>query len=53
VGSEWEHRPAAGQLSRIGYLEGQHGKAWGGMGAVAEAFGVAYAAAGAFDPAIA
>ncbi len=52
VGSEWEGRPAQGQLSRIGFLEGQHAKAWGNMGAVAEAFGVAYAAAGAFDPAI-
>ncbi len=52
VGSEWQHLPAEGQLSRIGYLEGQHGQVWGGMGAVAEAFGVAYAAAGAFDPAI-
>ena len=52
VGSEWEGRPAQGQLSRIGFLEGKHGKVWGDMGAVAEAFGVAYAAAGAFDPAI-
>ena len=52
VGSEWEGRPAQAQLSCIGFLEGKHGQVWGDMGAVAEAFGVAYAAAGAFDPAI-
>ena len=52
VGSAWEHRAEAGQLSRIGFLEGQYAKRWGAIGAVAEAFGVAYEAAGAFDPAI-
>ena len=53
VESEWEHKAEQVQLSRLGYLDGRYEKTWGDMGAVAEAFGVAYAAAGAFDPAIA
>jgi CHAT domain-containing protein len=53
VGSKWEHSPTAGQLAHIGYLEGRHAAHWGGIGAVAEAFGVACHEAGAFDKAIA
>jgi len=39
-------------LPRIGHLEGRYGPRWRTIGAVAEAFGVAYQAAGAFDEAI-
>lgn len=39
-------------LPRIGHLEGHYGPRWRSIGAVAEAFGVAYQAAGAFDEAI-
>jgi tetratricopeptide (TPR) repeat protein len=53
VGSKWEHSPMAGQLAHIGFLEGRHAAHWGGIGAVAEAFGVACQEAGAFDKAIA
>lgn len=45
-------KPAAQQLDKLRYLESEFAPLWGGMGAVAEAFGVAYAAAGALDPAI-
>ena len=37
------------QLDKLRYLEAQFAPLWGGMGAVAEAFGIAYGAAGAGD----
>ncbi|MDE2299532.1 MAG: CHAT domain-containing protein, partial [Burkholderiales bacterium] len=39
-------------LDKLRYLEAEFAPLWGGMGAVAEAFGVAYASAGAIDAAI-
>jgi tetratricopeptide (TPR) repeat protein len=42
----------ATQLAHIGFLEGRYGHQWGGIGAVAEAFGVACHEAGDFDKAI-
>ncbi|HEY8710750.1 MAG TPA: hypothetical protein VIM34_22460, partial [Burkholderiaceae bacterium] len=39
-------------LDKLRYLEAEFAPLWGGMGAIAEAFGVAYAGAGAVDPAI-
>ena len=39
-------------LDQLRYLEAEFAPLWGGMGAVAEAFGVAYASAGAIDAAI-
>jgi hypothetical protein len=41
------------QVDKLRYLEDRFAPLWGGMGAVAEAFGVAYAAAGALEPAVA
>jgi CHAT domain-containing protein len=41
------------QLDKIRYLEGRFARLWGGIGAVAEAFGVAHAAALDIDKAIA
>ena len=40
------------QLDRLRYLEAEFAPLWGSMGAVAEAFGVAYAGANAVDKAI-
>lgn len=40
------------QLDKLRYLEGEFKPLWGSMGAVAEAFGVAYAGAGDVDKAI-
>ena len=40
------------QLDTLRYLEAEFAPLWGRMGAVAEAFGVAYAAVGALDAAI-
>ena len=52
VDAKWRHGPSEQQLMRIGHLEGRFAASWRSIGAVAEAFGVAYAAAGAFDEAI-
>ncbi len=52
TGSRWEQRPAAGQLARIGHLEGRWAASMGSIGAVAEAFGVAYAEAKALGKAV-
>jgi tetratricopeptide (TPR) repeat protein len=52
VGSRWESSPMAAQRAHIGYLEGRFGEQWGGIGAVAEAFGVACQEAVDFDKAI-
>jgi len=41
------------QRQRLGYLEGRFGALWGGMGAVAEAFAVAWSELGEMQPAIA
>ena len=40
------------QLEKVRHLEARFGSLWGGMGAVAEAFGLAYAEAGDRDTAI-
>jgi tetratricopeptide (TPR) repeat protein len=53
VKSKWMLADSAEQLEKIRHLEARFGALWGGMGAVAEAFGVAYAEAGNVDPAIA
>ncbi len=42
VESQFQGRPAAGQLDRIRHLEARFGNEWSSMGAVAEAFGLAY-----------
>jgi hypothetical protein len=52
TGSKWEKRPAEGQLARIGHLEGRWGARLGSIGAVAEAFGVAYAEAKSLGKAV-
>ena len=45
VESTTQGKPDARQREKIRYLESQFEVAWGGMGAVAESFGVAFAAA--------
>lgn len=40
------------QLDKLRYLEAEFARLWGGMGAVAEGFGLAYAGANAVDKAI-
>lgn len=52
VRSEWMKADRSEQLERVGHLEARFGALWGGMGAVAEAFAVAYKAAGDSDQAI-
>lgn len=52
VKSKWMHADAAAQLEKIRHLEARFGALWGDMGAVAEAFGQAYAEAGDRDAAI-
>ncbi|MDE2370772.1 MAG: CHAT domain-containing protein [Burkholderiales bacterium] len=49
VRSRFGGAPAAGQLDKLRYLQAQFAPLWGTMGAVAEAFGLAYGAAGASD----
>ena len=55
IAIECEHqdREPASQCDKIRHLEAQFSPQWGGMGAVAEAFGVAWNAAGDTDAAIA
>ncbi|MBL8313787.1 MAG: CHAT domain-containing protein [Rubrivivax sp.] len=52
VDAKWRHGSASRQLTHIGHLEGRFAARWRSIGAVCEAFGVAYAAAGAFEDAI-
>jgi tetratricopeptide (TPR) repeat protein len=52
VQSKWMRADAAAQLEKIRHLEARFAALWGGMGAVAEAYGVAYAEAGSADQAI-
>lgn len=52
VESKFQNRPPARQLEHLRHLEARFGALWGGMGAVAEAFGLAYAEAGALAEAI-
>jgi tetratricopeptide (TPR) repeat protein len=52
VDAKWRHGSAQKQLTHIGHLEGRFAAGWRSIGAVCEAFGVAYASAGAFDDAI-
>ncbi len=52
VKSKWMRANAAAQLEKIRHLEARFAALWGGMGAIAEAFGLAYAEAGDQDAAI-
>ena len=53
IGSEYGGARRDSQLDSVRFLESQFSALWGGMGAVAEAFGVAYAAVKETDKAIA
>jgi tetratricopeptide (TPR) repeat protein len=53
VETKFQHRERDSQLEHLRHLEARFGALWGAMGAVAEAFGLAYAEAGAFAQAIA
>jgi CHAT domain-containing protein len=46
VKSKWMRADNATQLEKVRHLEARFANLWGGMGAVAEAFGLAYAEAG-------
>jgi CHAT domain-containing protein len=50
---KWMGADATAQLEKVRHLEERFGNLWGGMGAVAEAYGLAYAEAGDTDRAIA
>ena len=52
IGSQYGAAKAEAQLDKLRYLDAEFASLWGGMGAVAEAFGVAYAGAGAIGKAI-
>ena len=52
IRSQYSGADPARQLDRLRYLEDEFKALWGHMGAVAEAFGVAYAGANAVDEAI-
>jgi len=52
INSQYSAAKAERQLDRLRYLEAEFAPLWGSMGAVAEAFGVAYAGAKAIDKAI-
>jgi len=52
VKSQWMGAPADSQLEKIRHLQARFAPLWGGMGAVAEAFAGAYAAANDIDSAI-
>ena len=53
VKSKWMRADPVLQLEKLRHLEARFASLWGGMGAVAEAFAVAYAEAGDRDAAIA
>jgi tetratricopeptide (TPR) repeat protein len=53
VKSKWMRADPAVQLEKIRHLEARFAALWGGMGAIAEAFGLAYAEAGDADKAVA
>ena len=52
IGSQYGGKMRETQLDKLRYLEAQFAQLWGTMGAVAEAFGVAYASAREVDKAI-
>ena len=52
VKSKWMKADNATQLEKVRHLEARFAALWGGMGAVAEAFALAYAEAGERDAAI-
>ena len=52
VESKYQRRSATRQLEHLRHLEARFGALWGAMGAVAEAFGLAYAEAGALPEAV-
>ncbi len=52
VESRFQNRPPARQLEHIRHLEARFAALWGAMGAIAEAFGLAYSEAGDFEHAI-
>lgn len=49
---QWMHASKVDQLEKVSHLEARFGAQWGGMGAVAEAFGLAYEQCGDRDAAI-
>ena len=52
IGSQYGSADPERQLDKLRYLESEFAPLWGGMGAVAEAFGLAYASANAIDQAL-
>ena len=52
IGSQYGGKKRDTQLDKLRYLEAQFAQLWGGMGEVAEAFGVAFASAKDVDKAI-
>lgn len=52
VESRFHQRDHTRQIERLRHLEARFGALWGGMGAVAEAFGLAWAEAGALEAAV-
>ena len=52
IGSQYGGAKAPAQLDKLRYLDAEFATLWGGMGAVAEAFGLAYAGANAIDKAL-
>ena len=52
VKSKWMRADSASQLEKVRHLEARFAAVWGGMGAVAEAYALAYAEAGDRDAAI-
>lgn len=52
IGSEYDTARPQPQLDKVRYLESRFASMWGGMGAIAEAFGLAYASVGEVGKAI-
>jgi hypothetical protein len=52
IESEFRGARPRTQVDKLRFLQERYLPLWGGMGAIQEAFGVAYAAAGAFEPSI-
>ncbi|MDM0001825.1 CHAT domain-containing protein [Variovorax sp. J22P240] len=52
IGSEYDTTRRQSQLDKVRYLESRFAAMWGGMGAIAEVFGLAYASVSEVDKAI-
>ncbi|MDM0084564.1 CHAT domain-containing protein [Variovorax sp. J31P179] len=52
IGSEYDTTGRQTQLDKVRYLESRFAPLWGGMGPIAEAFGLAYASVSEIDKAI-